>query len=82
MGSWKDVIMKNRWSRTVAVAVAVAALAGMLSGCAWSVGGEHQGGKSVHPTRGQELIDLQHARDQGAISEPEYQIQKQRILDR
>jgi len=30
--------------------------------------------------RGQELIDLKKARDQGAISEEEYQAQKKRII--
>ncbi len=33
-------------------------------------------------TLGQQLIDLQKARDTGAISETEYQAQKARLLDR
>lgn len=33
-------------------------------------------------TLGQQLIDLQKARDTGAISETDYQIQKARLLDR
>ena len=32
------------------------------------------------PTRGQELIDLKRARDQGAITEDEYQAQRRRVL--
>ena len=48
-----------------------------LSGCAWSIG-EHKDHSA--PTRGQELIDLKRAKDTGAITEEEYQAQKQRIL--
>jgi len=49
----------------------------LLSGCAWSIG-EHK--EHALPTRGQELIDLKKARDNGAITEEEYQAQKQRLL--
>ena len=52
-------------------------MACLLSGCAWSVG-EHR--EHTQPTRGQELIDLKKARDTGAISEEEYQMQKKRLL--
>jgi hypothetical protein len=50
-----------------------------LTGCAWHVGG----GKTVttvQPTTGQQLIDLQKARDSGAITPPEYQAQKAKLL--
>jgi hypothetical protein len=54
-------------------------LSGMLSGCAWSVG--ERKGEVIHPpTRGQELIDLKQARDQGVLSEEEYQAQRQKLL--
>jgi len=51
----------------------------LLSACAWSVGGE-----SAHtqPTRGQELVDLKRAKDQGVINEDEYQAQKRKVLER
>jgi hypothetical protein len=49
----------------------------LLAGCAWHVGG---GSKNVVPTTGQQLIDLQKAKDSGAISDPEYQAQKARFL--
>jgi len=52
-------------------------IVGLLSGCAWSVG-EHK--EHSQPTRGQELIDLKKARDQGAITEDEFQAQKRRLL--
>ena len=50
-----------------------------LTGCSWSVGGSP---KSAHmaPTTGQQLIDLQRAKDAGAITEPEYQAQKATLL--
>jgi hypothetical protein len=49
----------------------------LLSGCAWSIGERKEHGQ---PTRGQELLDLKKARDQGAITEDEYQAQKKRLL--
>ena len=51
----------------------------LLTGCAWHVGG---GSKSVTmaPTTGQQLIDLQKAKDTGAISDTEYQTQKSKLL--
>ncbi|MEI6075900.1 MAG: SHOCT domain-containing protein [Verrucomicrobiota bacterium] len=51
----------------------------LLTGCACHVGG---GPKSVTmvPTTGQQLIDLQKAKDSGAISDTEYQTQKSKLL--
>jgi hypothetical protein len=37
--------------------------------------------KNQHPTVGQQLVDLQKAKDAGAINETEYQAQKAKILD-
>ena len=62
--------------------VAAASVAGWLAcGCAWQIGGDKKGTSTVRPTRGQELVDLKHARDQGAINEEEYQAQRKKILD-
>lgn len=36
----------------------------------------------LRPTTGQELLDLQRARDAGALSDSEFQEQRQRILNR
>lgn len=58
----------------------VAAL--LLCGCAWQIGGDKKGETVVQSTRGQELIDLKKARDQNAISEEEYQAQRQKVLNR
>ena len=51
----------------------------LLSGCAWEVGGgtKHT---TVQPTIGQELIDLQKAKDAGAITDAEFQAQKDKLL--
>lgn len=62
--------------------VGVCALSTMLllSGCVGlSVGG---GSKSEtrKPTLGQQLTDLQNARNSGAITEEQYQTQKARLL--
>ena len=59
-------------------------ISGLLSGCACSIGDGHKDRnhpvEHVQPTRGQELLDLKKARDQGAITEDEYQAQKQHLL--
>lgn len=65
------------------VLVATGAIMGLLlSGCAWSIGSDKPHTAVGQPTRGQELVDLKKAKDQGAITEEEYQAQKKKILDR
>ena len=52
----------------------------LLSGCLdLKLGG---GTTTRHQTAtlGQQLLDLQHARDAGAITDPEYQAQKAKLL--
>ena len=68
--------MKLTTISLVNFAATLGIVACLLGGCAWSVGGPKQGGS----TRGQEFIDLKKARDNGAISEDEYQTQKKRVL--
>jgi hypothetical protein len=67
---------RNAW-KLGTLAATLALIGGLLSGCAWSIG-EHKDHSA--PTRGQELMDLKRAKDTGAITEEEYQAQKQRIL--
>jgi hypothetical protein len=63
--------------------VTTVVLGGLLSGCAWSIGSDKCSGKVVAtPTRGQELIDLKKAKDQGAITEEEYQAQRKVIMEK
>ena len=52
----------------------------LISGCVFSIGSS--GTKTESHTVGQELIDLQHAKDAGAITDAEYQAQKAKILDK
>ena len=75
--------MKNALSRW-AVLIATSGVIGcLLSGCAWSIGdGKEPTNATTKPTRGQELIDLKKARDQGALTEDEYQAQKKSILQK
>ncbi len=73
--------MNANQSRRAMLAVATALSLGILSGCAWSIGGKKEGEPSLRPTVGQELIELKKAKDQGAITEEEYEQQKTRILE-
>ncbi|MGO8763671.1 MAG: SHOCT domain-containing protein [Limisphaerales bacterium] len=54
----------------------LASLVFLDTGCAWQVGG----GQRVEPTIGQQLIDLQKAKADGAITDAEYQQEKARLL--
>lgn len=66
--------------RIVPLLTAIGA-ATLLSGCiGLSIGGGTSN-KPESPTVGQQLIDLQKAKDAGAISDSEYQAQKARILN-
>ena len=65
--------------RAVVVMLSGAILGG-LTGCVFSVGGGKEV-TSTHATRGQELIDLKKARDQGAITPEEYEAKRRQILD-
>ena len=62
-------------SRLVLLAVVT-----LLAGCSWHVGGGPKA-VTVKPTTGQQLIDLKTARDAGAITEPEYQAQRAKVLN-
>ncbi len=75
--------------RMAAVLTGAALLAGVAGGCAWSIGEKKTQccpkaavAQPKSPTRGQELIDLKKAREQGAISEEEYQNQKKKLLEK
>lgn len=58
-----------------------------LGGCVFAPGGDgdwdddDNNGRDREPTVGQELIDLDRARDDGAITDAEYEQAKERILD-
>jgi len=71
--------MRKQPLKTLMVLAACASVGTLLASCAWSVGGKGVTSNN-QPTRGQELIDLQKAKDQGAITPDEYENQKKRIL--
>jgi len=74
--------MKQNLRRMFVLISTCGILGGALSGCAWSVGGGKDRVTTSQPTRGQELIDLQRARDKGAITPEEYENQRKLILSR
>jgi hypothetical protein len=75
-------IRRNIPTRVVALCVLLSSVI-LWSGCAWSIGGEKEGGTVVRETtKGQELIDLKRALDQGAVSQEEYDRERQVILGR
>jgi Short C-terminal domain len=74
----KGTMKIARWTGLMAGAVLVGVL---YSGCAWQIGGDKHG-VMIQPTKGQELQDLKKAKDQGAMSEEEYQAQRTKVLER
>ncbi len=74
--------MKQTSAKALAVLFGCGLSAVIASGCAWSIGEGKEHSIIQKPTRGQELVDLKKARDQGAISEEEYNNQKNQILNR
>lgn len=53
----------------------------LLTGClALDIGGGSSN-RAQAPTLGQQLVDLQKAKDSGAISDAEYQAQKAKLLN-
>jgi hypothetical protein len=57
-------------------------LAGSFAGCSWSVGSGGTKHNVQSPTTGQQLIDLKKARDAGAITDQEYEAQKNKLLSK
>ncbi len=75
--------MKQKLFRTLSIIALCGVLGGLCAGCVCAIGGGDGKEKgAVAPTKGQELIDLKKARDQGAISEEEYQNQKSQLMHR
>lgn len=67
----------TKWMGLVSTSTVISLL---LCGCAWQIGGDKHGTSVA--TRGQELIDLKKAKDQGVITEAEYQAQRNKILEK
>ncbi len=60
--------------------VAALATAILLTGCVAAIG-NREGRPSGSVTLGQQLIDLQKAKDAGAISDAEYQTERTKLLN-
>jgi hypothetical protein len=74
--------MKKKLIVSLLSTFASALLMFSLSGCAWSIG-DGKGHANIHQaTKGQELVDLKKAKDQGAINDEEYENQRKQILNR
>ena len=65
--------------RIVPVVIAIAG-ALILSGCVAAIG-NRDGRHSGNVTIGQQLIDLQKAKDAGALTDAEYASEKAKLLD-
>jgi hypothetical protein len=72
-------IKRNPMKKIIIPMLVVFSAMTLLTGCSWQVGG---GTKSatIQPTTGQQLMDLQKAKDTGAITDSEYQAQKAKLL--
>ena len=70
----------KRISKWLGLTIMASVLGILFSGCAWQIGGDKHGCATIQPTRGQELIDLKKAKDQGAITDEEYQAQRNKVL--
>ena len=65
----------------ISLLITLGALTCLLSGCVIAMGNRDLGQpRSSQATVGQQLIDLKKARDAGAITEAEYDQEKQRLL--
>lgn len=53
----------------------------LLSGCVAAIGNREPQRHSAGVTLGQQLIDLQKAKESGAITDAEYQTQKAKLLE-
>jgi len=53
----------------------------LLTGCLSLEFGSGSVTRNQHPTVGEQLVDLQKAKDSGAINEAEYQTEKAKILE-
>ena len=65
----------------VPIMVGISAMT-LLTGCLALQLGPDSVTKSQNPTVGQQLIDLQKAKDAGAITDAQYQVQKTKLLDK
>jgi hypothetical protein len=75
---WRKPLIKDMKKLSALTFIALAS-ATLLTGCVVALGSGTTT-KPQNPTVGQQLIDLQKAKDAGAISDQEYQTQKAKLL--
>jgi hypothetical protein len=67
--------------KPILLSLSLGVLAVGLSGCVIAMGNRDLGGpRPTQATVGQQLIDLKKAHDAGAMSDAEYEAQKQKVL--
>ncbi|HRY90581.1 MAG TPA: hypothetical protein P5305_22085 [Rubrivivax sp.] len=71
--------MEDAAMNTTAFCAAVAVVGALLGGCSSAT--TEVLPPTVSVSIGQQLIDLKQARDAGALSEHEYQVQVRRVID-
>ena len=77
----KPVVPLSDHMKKLLISTVVALSAALLfTGCVASVGSGTRS-ETHNPTLGQQLMDLQKARDSGAITQEEYQTQKAKLLE-
>ena len=70
-----------RAMKSILLSVSLGALVVSLSGCVIAMGNRDLGGpRPTQATTGQQLIDLKKAHDAGALSDAEYEEQKEKLL--
>jgi hypothetical protein len=74
--------MKSKFVITLTILASASLLLGACTGCAWSIGSgkTEKCSAPMAPTRGQELMDLKKAQEQGVITDAEYEKLKQQIM--
>ncbi len=78
--------MKIAWTKQRTAILLSVGLATGVCGCAWSVGSPSKGSTTqtpatIAPTQGQQLIDLKRALEADAITQEEYDTQRQKLLE-
>jgi hypothetical protein len=70
---------QSAMKKAIIPALIIVSVMTLFAGCSWSVG---SGPKTANiiPTTGQQLIDMQRAKDSGAITDAEYEAKKAKLL--
>jgi hypothetical protein len=78
--SGPDLTKQNHMKRILTTTFIGLSAVLLISGCVIAIGSNES--KSNSQTVGQQLTDLQHAKEAGAITDAEFQAQKAKILNK